>query len=154
MSFNGGQHFGGGAHVHTSYTGGNCQIGGAADERDFGAALCGSFGHGVAHAFRRTGGEKAHRVDGFLSGTGGEQNVLPFEIATKAEHFAYRGHDGVLSGEAAGAGHATGEITFIGADDVNAAAAQTFQIFLRGGMIPHVDVHGGGDHYGRGGGEI
>ncbi len=57
-------------------------------------------------------------------------------------------------GEPAGADHAAGEISAAGLDDEHAATAQDFQVRLRGRMLPHVDVHGGSDDHGRGGGEI
>src|SRR5208337_1670392 len=57
-------------------------------------------------------------------------------------------------GEPSGADHATREISAAGLDDVHAAAAQDFHVRLRGRMLPHVDVHGGSDDHGGGGGEI
>ncbi len=57
-------------------------------------------------------------------------------------------------GHASGANHAAGEIAGAGLDDADAALAQGFEIGLGGGVLPHVDVHGGGDEHGRGGGEV
>ena len=93
-------------------------------------------------------------IEFFLRGARGQQYGLPFEVAAYSQHFANRGDDGVLSGEASRAGHAASQIAFIGIDDVNAATAQTLQIFLSGRMIPHVDVHRRRDDHRRGGGQI
>ncbi len=70
------------------------------------------------------------------------------------QNFADGGNDRVLSGEASRSGHAASQIAFVGIDNVNAAAAQALEIFLCRGMIPHVDVHRGGDYDRRSGREI
>ena len=72
----------------------------------------------------------------------------------EAEDFANFFDDGFGGGQAAGARHAAGEIAFVGIDDVDAARAQRREIFLRRGMLPHVDVHRGSDDYGSFRGEI
>src|SRR5271170_1385544 len=67
---------------------------------------------------------------------------------------AHGSHDFFLAGEAASADHAAREIAFVWSDDANAAVAQETDIFLRGGVIPHVYVHGGSDDYRRGAGQV
>ena len=62
--------------------------------------------------------------------------------------------DGGRVGEAAAAGHAAGEIAAVGSNDLDVARGEDFEIGLGGRMLPHVDVHGGRDDDGRGGGEI
>ena len=46
-------------------------------------------------------------------------------------------------------GHAAGQITLVGRNDAHAARAQRLDIFLRRGMVPHVDVHRRSDDDGR-----
>jgi hypothetical protein len=48
---------------------------------------------------------------------------------------------GFVLGKAAGAGHATSQVSGAGFDDLHAALAKKFQIRLGRRMIPHVDVH-------------
>ena len=82
------------------------------------------------------------------------RTVWPSRSRLKVQHFAHRGDDLFLAGEAAGAGHAAGEVAFVGIDDVHSARAQHLDIFLRRRVIPHVDVHRRRDDDRRGGGEI
>ena len=64
------------------------------------------------------------------------------------------GDDGGDLGEAAGAGHSAGEVAAAGLDDLDAAVAEDGEVGLGGGVVPHVDVHRGGDDDGGGGGEV
>ena len=80
--------------------------------------------------------------------------VSPAKILRRAESFQHSGDDGFIFGQAAGAGHAAGEISGAGLNDLHAALAENFEIRLRRGMIPHVHVHRGRDDDGRGGREI
>ena len=80
--------------------------------------------------------------------------VCAGEIVAQTEHVANFLGDGFGGGEASCARHAAGEIAFVGIDDMNAARAQRREIFLRGGVLPHVDVHGGRDDDGSLRGEI
>ena len=70
------------------------------------------------------------------------------------KHCRDRLGDGFDAGEPPRAGHAASEIAFVGRDDVHAARAQHLDIFLRGRVLPHVDVHCRSDDHGGGGGEI
>ncbi len=121
------------------------QIRGAADENYARAATMRGFGERVAHFAGGAIGEEADRVEVFAGGTGGDENRLSGEIVTQAEDFANFFYDGFGGGQAAGAGHAAGQVAFVGIDDVNAAGAQGCEILLRRGMLPHVYVHRGGD---------
>ena len=80
--------------------------------------------------------------------------VWPGEIVAQAEHLANFSGDGFGGSEAAGAGHAAGEITFVRIDHIHAARAQRCEILLRRRMLPHIHVHRGRDDHGSFRGEI
>src|SRR5262249_8725268 len=82
--FNNGQHLGRGAHVDARHVRGSFKRGGAADQNDSCATLCGRFCHAVTHAAGRAVGEDANGVDAFLGGAGGKQNGLAREVAANA----------------------------------------------------------------------
>ncbi len=105
----------------------------------------GGFGEGVSHASAGAVGEVADGIDFFAGGAGGDENRFAGKVLRRAEGFESGGNDGSVFGEASGAGHAAGEISAAGFDDLDSALAQSFQILLRGGMVPHVYVHGRGD---------
>src|SRR5580692_4838212 len=112
------------------------------------------FGQGVTHFAGGAIGEETDWINVFAGWTSGDENGLSGEIVAQAEHVANYLDDGFGGGEAAGAGHAAGEVAFIGIDDVNGAGPQSCEILLRRGMLPHVYVHGGGDYDRSFGGEI
>ena len=95
----------------------------------------------IAHLAGGAIREKAHGIEIFTGGAGGDDDGLAFEIAAKSQHLADLFDDGIGGGEAARARHSAGEIAFVGVHDVDAARAKLLQILLRGGMLPHVDVH-------------
>ncbi len=121
---------------------------------DAGAAGGGGFGQRVAHLAAGAIGDVADRVERFLGGAGGDQHGLAFEIAALVGGAFDGGGDGFGIGQASGAGHAAGQIAAVGFDDDVAALDEGFQVGLGGGVLPHVDVHGGGEHDGAGEGEI
>ena len=126
----------------------------SADQQHACTAAQGSFGQGVAHATAGAIGEIAHGIDLFASGAGGDQHGFARKILRCAESFQHGGDDGFILCQASRAGHAAGQISRAGFDDLHAALAQNLQIRLRRRMIPHVDVHRRSDDDGRGGREI
>ena len=151
---NGRAHFFGGVHRHPVDAFGHAQIGGSADQNHFRSAAHGGFGDGVAHFAGRAIGEESHGIERFARGAGGDENRFAGEVAAQAENFKNFLRDGFCGGEASRADHAAGQIAFVGIDYVDAARAQRGQIGLRGGMLPHVHVHGGRNDNGRLRGEI
>src|SRR5262249_25386922 len=111
-----------------------------ADEKDASTAEGSRFRNSVAHLARRAIGDIADGIEVFASGAGGDEDGLSFEVALEVQDFADRRDDLFLPGETAGAGHAAGEIAFVGIDDVDAPRAKHLDVFLSRGVIPHVDV--------------
>ena len=66
----------------------------------------------------------------------------------EAEDLANFFDDGFGGGQAAGAGHAAGQVAFIGIYYVDSTGAQSGEIFLRRRVLPHIYVHRGGYDYG------
>src|SRR5208283_4376688 len=83
-----------------------------------------------------------------------DKDRLSGEILGNTEGLEDGGDNGFVFGEATGTGHTAGEVAAAGIDDANAALTQDFEIRLRRGVVPHVDVHGGSDDDGGGGGEV
>ena len=106
------------------------------------------FGERVAHFSRRAIREESHRVDVFASRPGGDENRLAREIVAQAEHVANFLRDRFRGSEAARAGHAAGEIAFVGINHMNAASTERREIFLRRGVLPHVHIHRGCNNHG------
>src|SRR5271166_2075065 len=140
-------HLFGGAHRNPVNTFRNFQIGGAAYKNYTRATTMGCFRQGVAHFAGGAIGEEADGIDVLDGRAGSDENRLSGEIITEAEDFANFFDNGFGGSQAARAGHAAGQVAFIGINYVYAAGAQGCQILLRGGMLPHVDVHGGGYDY-------
>ena len=150
----GAMHLLGGANRNPIHAVRNFQIRRPADQNHVRAATLRSLRQRVTHFARGAIGEKAHRVKVLASGPGGDQYRLAREIVAQSEHFANFLDDGLRGGQAARAGHAASQVAFIGIDDVHAARAQRREIFLRRGVLPHVDVHGRRHDDGSLGGEI
>jgi hypothetical protein len=108
----------------------------------------------VTHFSGRAIGEKTDGIHVFARGAGSYENGLALKIAAQSQHVTDSASDGFRSSEAAAARHTAGEITFIRIDNVNPTRAKGVQIFLRGRMLPHVDIHGGRDDNRRFGGKI
>src|SRR6201997_1982961 len=145
--FDGTQHFRSGAHIYACYTRGSFKRGRPADHNYLRAALRSGLGNRVPHSSRGAIGQESYWVEIFLGGAGGQKNCLPFEVTAYLQNFAHRGNNRLLTGQASRAGHAAGEIAFVRIYNLNAANAQTVQIFLSSRMIPHVDVHGRSDYH-------
>src|ERR1039458_8447746 len=64
------------------------------------------------------------------------------------------GGDDLGVGQASEARHSTSEISAARFDDGVAALDERRQIGLGGGVLPHVDVHGGGKYHRAGEGEV
>src|SRR5579859_4221909 len=147
-------HFFGGSNDDTLDAWRRLQIYGTANENYFRATTGCGFRDGVAHFPGRAIRQIAHGVKVFAGRPGSDQNGLTLQILLGVERLANRRDDFLLSGEAAGAGHSTCKIAFIRVDDFHAARPQLFDVFLGRGVVPHVDVHGRGNNYGGGGGQI
>src|SRR5579863_200862 len=109
---------------------------------------------GITHAPAGTVAEIANRIDLFTCRAGGDQNRLAVQVLGHAKRLQHHGNDSFVFGQPPGACHPARQIARARFDDLHTALAKDFQIRQRGRVIPHVDVHGGGNHYGRGGREI
>ncbi len=147
MLHDGGVHLCGGDDRDEGAAGGGRERSGRGDEDDLRAALAGGFGEGVAHLAGGAVAEEADGVECLARAAGGDEDGLGGEVLDVAGRGC--GEDGFDDGveicEAAGAGHAAGEIAGVGIYEVHTAAAQEGDVGLGGRVIPHVDVHGGGD---------
>ena len=76
------------------------------------------------------------------------------EIAPQPQYLTNLFNDRFRCGQAPGANHPASEIAFVRFHDMNPAAAQRGEILLRGGVLPHIHVHGWSHNYGSLGGEI
>ena len=99
-----------------------------------------------------------HRVDRLTSATGGDENAQPLQVTDRSS-VAHRldrrraatretaAHDdlGGLS-QPARARVTAREPALFGPDDVDAATAQSRNVLLDGGVLPHLCVHRGADH--------
>ena len=135
---------------------GGVQRSGRGDQDDLRAALVGGLGEGVAHLAAGAVAEEADGIDRLAGASGGDKDGFAGEVllsAASCEGGENRLGDGFDVGEAAGAGHAAGEIAAAGLDDGDAAGFEQLDVGARGGMVPHVHVHRRGDDDGRGGGE-
>ena len=77
--------------------------------------------------------------------------VSPAKILRDAQALERGGDNFFRFGQPSRADHSAGQIAAARLDNVHAAAAQDFQVGLRGRMLPHVHVHRGSDDD-RGGG--
>ncbi len=147
-------HLGGRAHGDHLHAARRRKVHRAGDQDHARAARGGGFGQRVAHLAAGTVGDVAHRVERLLGGAGGDQHGFAFQVAAPAR-FALDGlGDGLRIGQAARAGHAAGQVAALRLHDAVAAPAQRFQVGLRGGVLPHVDVHGGRHHHRAGEGQV
>ena len=123
------------------------QRGRPAHQDDLRSATQRSFGERVSHLAAGAIAEIAHRIDGLVGRSGGDEHGLAREVLRDAEALQ-RGRDDLFRfGQTSRADHAAGQISAARLDDGHAATAQDFQIRLRRRMLPHVDVHGGRDDH-------
>ncbi len=73
---------------------------------------------------------------------------------TVTERSEHRGDDVRRVGESAAAGHPAGEIAAARRNDERTARSERGDVPLGGRMVPHIHIHRGGEHDGRGGSEI
>ena len=134
--------------IDTSNSGRGGQRRAAADEYDFGAPPGERFGDGIPHLARRVVRDEPHRVDGFDGCACG--NDQPFtsqalfffgkKVFDECDDVGWFGHASLARKSAC-------QLPFGRFDDPYASAAQNLQIFLRGRMREHVQVHRRGDRY-------
>ena len=117
----------------------------AADENDLGAAAVRGFGQRVAHLAAGAVAEEADGVESLARAAGGDEHDFAGQIVAAAKSAEDRAGDGLGLGHAARAHHAAGQLARSRLDDAHAALAEDFEVGLRGRMLPHVHVHGGGD---------
>ncbi len=114
----------------------------AADQQNARAAAAADLRQRVTHLSGRAVADVANRIERLFGGTGRHQNRFPFQILTQAQGFENRLRNALGRSEAAGAGHAAGQVTLVGIDHPHAAVPQRLQVLLSGRVLPHVDVHG------------
>ena len=108
----------------------------------------------IAHFPGGTIGEIPHRVQVLARRPRGHDHGFILQIVLDAQPRAHGLRDGIDAGQPSRAGHAAGQVAFLGRNDVHAARAQRFDIFLRRRVLPHIDVHRGSHDHGRRGGQI
>ena len=135
-----------GADVYTFRSRGGFQHHGSADQNHSCAALRRSVGNRVTHLAGRAIGDVANRIEVFASRTGGNENGFPFQVPLHSSDFVHHAKNVFQAGKAARPGHATGKVALIRLHDFHAARKQRSHIFLSGGVIPHVHIHGRSDH--------
>ena len=121
--------------------------GGVAEQRGhLGAAQQGGVGEGDAHAAAGAVAEEAHRVERLAGAAGGDQHAAAGERAGGAQQLDDGGVDVGGRGQTADAGLALRQLAVLGADDHRATRSQQLDRGLRGGVLPHADVHRRRDH--------
>ena len=139
-------HLRGALHVHATHAGGRGEGAGPGDERHLRPAARGGLRDGEAHLAGGAVGDVADGVDSLVRGPGVHENTQPGEVA-RGEKRERRGHDLVHRRELALAHVPAGEPPAVGAGKAHAALAQRGNVGLRGGALPHVDVHAGGHQH-------
>ena len=104
---------------------------------------------GVTHLAGRAVAEIAHRVERLFGAPGSDQQRFALQIVANAERLENSLRDGFDRRQASRARHPARQVAFIGIENPDAAHAQCFQILLRSGIFPHVDVHRRRHHDGR-----
>src|ERR1700693_393384 len=92
-------------------------------------------------------GKKSNSIDVFASRASGDENCLTGEIVAQPKHIANFLCDGLGGSEPSRAYHTASEVAFIGVHHVHAAFAQNPEVALGSRMVPHIHVHGRGDHH-------
>ena len=144
IGFDSGEHLRGAIHIDPVYRVRCREVRRAGDERDLRARIGAGLRERIAHFSAGMIGDDAHWVDGFLRGTSGDQNAFAgeqFGLRPSIE----RGDDFGGLEHAAIADFAARLVAVAGADDVNAVGFKRGDISLRGGVLPHLQVHGGRD---------
>src|SRR3984957_16377733 len=134
-------HFFGRAHRHPIHAVRNFQICRTTYQDDASASTICPLRPVVTHFSGRAIGEEAHRINILTSGASRNENRLASEIVTQPQHLANFLCDGLGGSETSRTDHSARQVAFVGIDDMNAAFAQNREVALRGGVVPHVDVH-------------
>ena len=104
-------------------------------------------GDRIAHLAGRGVREVANRVDCFMRGASGDDDVLSREIGRGAKPSERCGDDLVNLGEFAGAGVAASKPAGRGPNQEDAAGLKGLGVLLGGGILPHMDIHGRSHDY-------
>ena len=139
------RHVAGAFHVHDLHVHRGCQIRAAGHQGDVRAQIAGGSRQRVTHLAAGVVRDEAHRIQGFARGSRGDDDLFPGEPAIAFHQAADRVADHGRLGHAAFAGIAAGQVAGIAVEDMDAAAPQRFDIFLRGRVLQHVGVHRGHD---------
>ena len=97
------------------------QRSGRGDQNDARAAALGSFGEGISHFAAGAVAEEADRVESFAGASGGDEHGFAGKIVAVVQNSEDGFHDGGRVGEPSAAGHAAGEVSAVGRDDVDVA---------------------------------
>ncbi len=114
------------------------------DQRDPGAGVERRAGDGVAHLARAAVGNAAHGVDRLERRSGGDQHACAGEQFWR-DQAGDRLRDIERFEHSAHAGFAARLVAAVGAQYRHAVALQALDVAARGGVLPHLAVHGGGD---------
>ncbi len=111
------------------------------------AARQSRLGQRVAHFSAGTVGEVAHGVERLLGGPGGDERHFAFQVVARHGRALDGGGDGFGIGEPSRADHPASQVAALRLHNHVSALAQRRNIGLRGGVRPHVGVHGGRNHH-------
>ena len=108
--------------------------------------LCSPFGgylrNGIAHATCGTVAQEAHRIKGFFSASGGDENSLPLQGFRFCKEVKDLLHDGGRLRQTALALNAAGQMARSRFDDTEASLLQHRKVGLSGWVFIHARVHG------------
>ena len=142
------KHLPGGDDVHHVYIRGLFAVGGTGDQGDLGPAGGGGLCDGVAHLAGGVVGEVAHRVQGLLGGTGGDQHPQAFHVLFVGQGVEDTFQQILRLGHLALAHRAAGQMAAGRLHDLPAVAAEGGQVILGHRVFIHLGVHGGGGDFG------
>ena len=144
---------GGGHDGHGVHKGRRLQRGGAGDQGHLRAPPRGHTGQRIAHFARGVVGEVAHRVQGFLRRTGGDQHPFAGKVVGQGDGVEDMLQQQLRLGQLACPHCAAGQPSAGRVDDLPAVSAQKVQIVLGHLIFVHIGVHGRGDELGAAAGQ-
>src|SRR5690606_1671722 len=134
---------GGGDDAHDLGTGGDVDRDVGGDEGDGGAAGEGRFGERDPLTARGPVAQEPHGVEELAGATGGDDDVATGEVARAVlQDLQADRVDRLGVGQAPGPGVGAGETAGVGVDHEDTPLTQRRDVGDRGGVLPHLGVHG------------
>ena len=133
-------HFGSAFHHDTVHTGRATQGNGTTDKVNFGTQCSKFCCQGITHFPAGAVADEAHRIDGFVRRTGGDQHRLVHQILRSTESDG-QFEDAFGFHHPTGAAESTGQFTIFRESDIAAMIEHGLHICLGCRIFPHVDIH-------------